>query len=157
MNAKLLFPATLALALASTVAYADGGKPVTRADVIAEYQRAAADGTLQRTDYDFEKAVRVFGPARNRADVIAEAKTAQTSNPLIGPMRNRTYNQYGTELLRPFTNDRAEVRADVYAAMRDGTMRQSELQDPPVRTVRGTFRAAKGPILAGARPVSTSR
>lgn len=51
MNSKLLYAATLAVSLISTLAMADEA-PLTRAQVNAETQQAIANGTLRRTDYD---------------------------------------------------------------------------------------------------------
>ena len=75
MNAKLLYATTLALALASSLAFAAEPAPLMRAQVVADYQQAAKAGTLHRTDYDDELAARP-GPAvtRLRADVIALLK-----------------------------------------------------------------------------------
>src|ERR1700704_5837425 len=51
MNSKLLFAATIAVSLASTLALADEA-PLTRAQVQADLNQAIATRTLQRTDYD---------------------------------------------------------------------------------------------------------
>ena len=63
MNAKLLYAATIALALASSFAFADEARPLTRADVVSQFNQAAANGTLRKNDYDFD-ACRL----RRRAD-----------------------------------------------------------------------------------------
>jgi len=49
MNSKLLFVATLTLAFASSLAFAQESKSLTRADVVAAYQHAVADGSLKKT------------------------------------------------------------------------------------------------------------
>ena len=71
MNAKLLFAATLTLAVASSFAQAAGNTlPPTRADVKAEVQRAIADGTLPASDDAGDRqivATHVKAPAANRA------------------------------------------------------------------------------------------
>ena len=59
MNSKLLYAATLAVALASTLAVADDGRsgPLTREQVLNNLHAAQADGNLQRTDYDYDRHV----------------------------------------------------------------------------------------------------
>ncbi|HZW72444.1 MAG TPA: hypothetical protein VFF43_02800, partial [Caldimonas sp.] len=68
---------------------------------------------------------------------------------LLGPLKSRTYNPYGTELSRPSTIDRARVRSDVLTAMREGTLRHTEDQDLPLRGVRRTA-DVNAPIVARA-------
>ena len=156
MNAKLLFTATLALAFAfaGSLALADESKSLSRADVVAAYQRAVADGTLKKTDYDFDKPD-FRGPVRSRDAVIAELSTPAPSV-LLGPLKSRTYNPYGSELSRPSTTDRARVRSDVLSAMRDGTLRHTEDQDLPLRGVRRPV-DANAPIVAGGPATSANR
>src|ERR1700712_1333256 len=97
MNPKILFAGTLALALVSSLAFAQEAKPVSRADVIAEYSRAAAEGSLHRTDYDDVARASAAASTRSRADVVAQIAAARGANTLVGPMRNRSYNAYGSE------------------------------------------------------------
>ncbi|HKX43578.1 MAG TPA: DUF4148 domain-containing protein [Burkholderiaceae bacterium] len=129
MNAKLLFVATVAVSLASTLAMADEA-PLTRAQVIADLNQAAANGTLQRTDYDFDKVATTVS-TKSREQVVAELAAAKRPNPLLVSQsdRSRTYNQFGTELLRPSTLARAEVKAEVVQAQRDGTLPRSDYED----------------------------
>ena len=54
MNAKILYAATLALAVASSLAMAQESRPLTRAEVNKAWAEAAADGTLRKNDYDFD-------------------------------------------------------------------------------------------------------
>jgi hypothetical protein len=54
MNAKILYAATVALALASSLAAAQEGQPLTRAEVNKAWAQAAADGTLRKNDYDYD-------------------------------------------------------------------------------------------------------
>jgi hypothetical protein len=157
MNAKLLFTVTLSLAVASSFALAEDGKPVSRADVVADYQREAAAGTLRKNDYDFDKRDIVAGSVRSRDDVVAEMTAARTGNTLLGPMRNRNYNPYGNELMRPSRVERAQVRADVLAAMRDGTLRRTDYDDLPIRGVRPRANPLEAPILAGGRAAAPVR
>ena len=71
MNAKLLFAATLTLAVASSFAQAaDNTPPLTCADVAAEVQRAIADGTLPASDDAGGRQIvttHAKAPAANRA------------------------------------------------------------------------------------------
>ena len=150
MNAKLLFTATLTLALASTLALAGEPGTLTRAEVVADYQNAAAAGMLRKNDYDFDKYDVVGAPERSRAEVVAEMATARAANTIIGPLRNRSYNPFGGETLRVSTVDRASVRADVLAAIHDGTLRRSDYDDLPIRAVRRTVSPVERPILARA-------
>ena len=73
MNAKLLFIATVALAVASSFAQAtDNTTPLTRAEVKAGVQRALADGTLPVSDHagdDHAVHAHAKEPAANRATV----------------------------------------------------------------------------------------
>jgi hypothetical protein len=150
MNAKLLFSGTLALALASTFALADEAKPLSRADVIADYQNASANGTLRKNDYDYDAHDLAPLSSRTRDEVIAELAAARAGNTLVGPLRNRSYNQFGTELLRTSTLARAQVKADVVTAMRDGTLRRSDYDDVPVTVARRVRQNRTGEaVIAG--------
>jgi uncharacterized membrane protein len=152
MNARILFTATLAVALASSLAQAGEARPLSRADVVADYQKAKADGTLQVHDYDIDFAARDAGvqSSRTRQDVVAEMARARPDPLLVGfTAKSRTYNPYGSELLRMKTVPRAEVKAQVLTAMRDGTLRHSDYDDVPVRAIRRRVDPAAAPILAG--------
>ncbi|HEY9066623.1 MAG TPA: DUF4148 domain-containing protein [Burkholderiaceae bacterium] len=78
MNAKLLFIATVAVSLASTLAMADEA-PLTRTQVIAELNQAAANGTLPRPDYDDDRA-QVARRVESHAakSVVAQQRDAAT-------------------------------------------------------------------------------
>ena len=54
MNAKFLYATTVALALASSLAFAQESRPLTRAEVNKAWAEAAADGTLRKNDYDYD-------------------------------------------------------------------------------------------------------
>ncbi len=54
MNAKILYAATVALALASSLAVAQESQPLTRAEVNKAWAQAKADGTLRKNDYDYD-------------------------------------------------------------------------------------------------------
>ena len=123
MNAKLLVATTMGLALASSLALADEAPSATRAAVIADYQQAARAGRLHRNDYDDELASRPAPQSQvERTQVLAKLK-APTDPRLVGPLRSRTYNQYGTELMHDPIHTRAEVRADVLEARAEHTLR----------------------------------
>ncbi len=128
MNSKLLFAATIAVSLVSTLALADEA-PVTRAQVQADLNQAIATHTLQRTDYDTPNYVSAT-PDRTRADVLAdmaEAKTARKA--LIGPNANRTFNPAGTQILARSTLSRGEVKAEVQEAAANGTLQRTDYDD----------------------------
>ena len=130
MNSKLLYAATIAVSLISSIAMADEA-PVTRAQVNADLQQAIANGTLKRTDYD----VGSYRPQTARSNVtreqvaieLAQAKTARKA--LIGPDANRTYNQFGTQILETSTLARSEVKNEVLQAAANGTLQRTDYDD----------------------------
>jgi hypothetical protein len=148
MNAKILYAATVALALASSLAVAQEASPLTRAEVNKAWAQAAADGTLRKNDYDYDANDFKSPSSRSRAEVIAEMKIPRDPA-LIGPLRNRTYNPGGMETLRVSTLSRDQVRADVLAAVRDGTLRHTDYDDEIVRVARRAPARTPGPVLAG--------
>ena len=102
MNAKILYAATVALALASSLAVAQESRPLTRAEVNKAWAEAAADGTLRKNDYDYDANDFKARSTRTRAEVIAELRVPRDPA-LIGPLANRTYNPAGMETLRVST------------------------------------------------------
>ena len=133
MNAKHILAATMGLALASSLSLAEEA-PVTRAAVIADYQQAARAGQLHRNDYADELASR---PPQGSSQVAREQVVAQLKSPtdarLVGPLRNRTYNPFGTELMQDPIYTRAEVKADVLQARSEHALRPAgEAGDLPV-------------------------
>jgi len=130
MNSKFLYAATVAVSLISTVAMADEA-PVTRAQVNAETQQAIANGTLRRTDYDVgsyrPQAVTSNVTREQVAVELAQAKTARKA--LIGPDANRTYNQFGTQILETSTLARSEVKNEVLQAQAAGTLQRTDYDD----------------------------
>jgi hypothetical protein len=123
MNAKFLFATTMGLAFASSLALADEAPTTTRAAVIADYQQAARAGQLHHNEYADELASRPApGSQVTRAQVLAALKTASDPR-LVGPLRSRTYNQFGTELMRGPIYSRADVKADVLEARAEHTLR----------------------------------
>ena len=136
MNAKLLISTSMGLALASSLALAEEA-PITRAAVITDYQQAARAGQLHRNDYADELASRPpQGSHVMRERVVAELKSP-TDPRLVGPLRNRTYNQFGTELMDNPIYTRAEVKADVLQARSEHALRPAgESDDLPVAATR---------------------
>ncbi len=154
MNSKLLYAATVALALASGLAMADEGRPMTREQVANAWNQAAVDGTLRHNDYDYDKYDARILSSRTRDEVVAEMLSSRPNPALVGPLRNRTYNPAGMETLRVSTLPRAEVKSEVVAAVRDGTLRHSDYDDLPVRSAHRATRNA-APVLAGTGRLST--
>lgn len=151
MNAKFLYAATTLLALASSLAFAgEADRPLTRAEVNKAWSQAAADGTLRKNDYDYDANDSKAASTRSRAEVLAELR-APRDPALIGPLRNRTYNPGGMETLRVSTLPRAQVKADVITAAREGTLRRTDYDDElAARAARRSPARAPAPVVAGA-------
>ena len=153
MNAKLLFAATVAVSalatFASTTVLADEIQaPLTRAQVTAQFEQARADGTLQKTDYDFNGASRAQGAALSRADVVATLAAKPSPLLVSNSARSRSYNPFGTELLQASTVTRAAIKAETREAIANGTLPRSDYEyDQNVVARRANDKAAK-PILA---------
>ena len=130
MNSKFLYVATVAVSLISSLAMADEA-PVSRAQVSAELQQAIANGTLQRSDYDsgsYRPQALVSTKTREQVGVeLAQAKAARKA--LIGPDANRTYNQFGTQILETSTLARSEVKNEVLQAAATGTLQRTDYDD----------------------------
>lgn len=149
MNSRLLYAATLALAVASTLAVAGENPTLTRDQVANDWNQAVADGTVRKSDYDYDKYDTRVLSTRSRDEVLADMRASRPDKALTGPLRNRTYNPAGMETLRVSTMRRAEVKAQVVAAMRDGTLRRGDYDDVPVRAARRATERSASPILAG--------
>ena len=153
MNAKLLYVATTVLALASSLAFAGENdvQPLTRAEVKKAWSQAAVDGTLRKNDYDYDALDFKGTSTKTRAEVLAEMR-APRDPALIGPLRSRSYNPGGMETLRVSTLPRAEVKAGVIAAIREGTLRHTDYDDEIVvaRAARRTPARTPAPVVAGA-------
>ena len=154
MNAKILYAATIALAVASSLAVAEEVQPLTRAEVNKAWAQAAADGTLRKNDYDYDANDFKGSSTRSRAEVIAELR-APRDPALIGPLANRSYNPGGTETLRVSTLPRAQVKAEVIAARRDGTLRRTDYDDEVLYAVRRAPVRTPAPVVAGATGVGS--
>jgi hypothetical protein len=130
MNAKLLFAATVAISLASTLAMAADQSPLTREQVVSELNQAAADGTLQKTDYDYARGDGAAVSSKTREQVASELAASKQPNPLIVSLsdKSRNYNPFGTELKRPSVVDRAQVKAEVVQALRDGSLPRTDYE-----------------------------
>ena len=140
MNTKLLYATTVGLALASSCALADEA-PLSRAGVIAEYQQAARSGKLHRTDWDDELASRPVAGSSVARDQVVAALKAPADPRLVGPLRNKTYNGYGTEILRAPAVSRAEVKSQVLEARADGTLRPAGEAESPLVTAHAPSKA----------------
>ena len=150
MNAKLLFAATVAVSLVSTYAMAD---PLTREQVNAQYAAAAANGTLQRTDYDFDRADRTQHATKTREQVAAEYAAAKQANPLLVSEsdRNDKYNPFGAELRQQSTLARADVKASVVAAVRDGSLPRTDYEYDTALVSRRLHEHVASPVFASTR------
>src|SRR4051812_33885984 len=147
MNAKILYAATIALAVASSFPVAAEDQPLPRAEVTKAWSQAAADGTLRKNDYDYDANDSKASSSRSRDDVIAEMRVPRDPA-LIGPLRSRSYNPGGMETLRVSTLPRAQVKADVIAAIREGTLRHTDYDDEAVLTARRAPARSTAPVLA---------
>ena len=154
MKAKILYAATVALALASSLAVAQENRPLTRAEVNKAWAEAAADGTLRKNDYDYDAHDFKATSTRSRAEVIAELRVPRNPS-LIGPLANRTYNPGGMETLRVSTLPRAQVKAEVVAAVRDGTLRRTDYDDEGLYAARRVPVRTPAPVVAGATGVGS--
>ncbi|HEY8707775.1 MAG TPA: DUF4148 domain-containing protein [Burkholderiaceae bacterium] len=149
MNSKLLFAATVAVSLLSTLALADqaNAATLTRAEVQAELAQAIANGALQRTDYDHEDRAPAAVSTTSRAQVAAQLAAAQASRKnLIGPDANRTYNPYGTAILQTSDLTRAQVKAEVLQAAADGTLQRTDYDDAALVARRAHAQAASARV-----------
>jgi len=153
MNSKLLFAATVAISLISTVAMADEGQ-LTRAQVKADLEQAIATHSLQRTDYDATNVVAVASSDRTRADVVADLGASKAARKaLIGPNANRTYNPFGTEILAHSTLARAEVKAEVRQAAAAGTLQRTDYDDASLVARRVTQHTATSTLAQRVKAV----
>jgi len=145
MNSKLLFAATVAISVLSSVAMADpaaAAGPVTRAQVESELNQAIADKTLRRTDYDADR-LDTATSTRTRADVVADLAASKAARKvLLGSDANRNYNPFGTEIFNRSTLTRAEVKNDVLQAAAAGTLRRTDYDDDAVLARRANQHAA---------------
>lgn len=147
MNSKLLFAATVAISVLSSVAMADeGAAPVSRAQVNDELARAVATHTLQRSDYaasDYGVSSAAPVSSVTRAQTLAELADAKAARKvLVGPDANRTYNSYGTEIYKRSALTRAEVKSDVLQAAANGTLQRSDYDDQALVARRAQQHAA---------------
>ena len=142
MNSKLLFAATIAVSLVSTLALADEGQ-LTRAQVNADLQQAIATHTLRRTDYDSTPVNAVITSDRTRADVAADLASAKAARKaLIGPNANRTYNPDGVAVLARSTLSRDVVKNEVLQAAAAGTLQRTDYDDAALLARRANQHAA---------------
>ena len=145
INSKLLYAATVAVSLLSTLAMADEA-PVTRTQVNAEVRQAMASGTLRRNDYD-EPIVATAVSTKTRAEVgteMAEAKAARKV--LKGPWANRTFNPSGVDIFKTSTLTRAEVKSDVVQAAANGTLQRTDYDDAALVARRAAAHTASSTL-----------
>jgi len=118
MKANLLV-ATVGLALAASSTLASEA-PASRAAVKAEYQQALHAGKLHCNDWYDEMASRpARGTDETRSDVVAQARSyGALRKQLKGPLRDRSYNPYQTEILswRSDVHTRGEMKESVLKA-----------------------------------------
>ncbi len=141
MNAKLLFAATVALAITSSLSSfaqaADATAPLSRADVKAEVQRAIASGSLPVTEYSLSFGARdaALSSTTTRSQVLADLQAAQRTAGYRAVLAS-DYNVYPTEQNRATSVTRAQVKAEVAQAMADGTLPVSDYagDDQIIRT-----------------------
>lgn len=153
MNAKLLFAATVAVSalatFASTTVLADEiNAPLNRAQVTAQLEQARANGTLQKTDYDFGVAGRSQNPSLSRSEVLATL--AAKPSPLLAnsSARNRSYNPFGTELIQASTVTRAAVKTETREAVANGTLPRTDYEYDQSQVARRAVDKNANSILA---------
>ncbi len=128
MNAKLLFAATLGLALVSPWVLA-GETSATGTAATAD----AGAARFHHTDYDDELASRPAPGSLMRRQDVLQTLNAPADRRLVGPLRSRTYNPYGTETMRDPVYSRADVKSEVLEARAEHTLRPAgEAGDPYV-------------------------
>lgn len=153
MNAKFLFAATVAVSalatFASTTVLADEiNAPLTRAQVNAEFEQARANGTLERTEYDFNNADRGSRSVRSRADVVAELATARTKPMRVDPNSSLDANPFGADWYAASTLTRAQVKAETREAIALGTIPRNDYEYSQNGVVRPVTRTDANSILA---------
>ena len=153
MNAKFLFAATVAVsALAtfasSTVLADEINAPLSRAQVTAQLEQARANGTLQKTDYDFGVAGRSQSPALSRNDVVATLAAKPSALLANSSARSRSYNPFGAELLQASTVTRAAVKSETLEAVANGTLPRTDYEYDQNQIARPAVDKNAKPILA---------
>ncbi len=153
MNAKLLFAATVAVSAFATFAStavlaAEINAPLSRAQITSQLEQARANGTLQKTDYDFGGASRSESLALSRSEVVATLAAKPSALLANSSARSRNYNPFGAELLQASAVTRAAVKSETLEAVANGTLPRSDYEyDQNVVARRVNDKAAK-PILA---------
>ena len=125
MNTRTLIAASLLALAAAPAAFAQSAaspEPVTRAGVVAELQRARAAGELEPGVAYGYSGMQTPESALSRAAVVAELARARNA----GELRYVNTPESGypwAAAQTASTKTRAEVRAEVQAAARAGTLR----------------------------------
>jgi len=153
MNAKLLFAATVAVsALAtfasSTVLADEINAPLTRAQVSAELDQARANGTLQRTEYDFNNADRTARSVRSRASVVAELGATRTNAVRVDHNSSLDANPFGADWYAASTVTRAQVKAETREAIALGTIPRNDYEYGQNIAARRVTHTDDKPILS---------
>ncbi|MDP3824186.1 MAG: DUF4148 domain-containing protein [Burkholderiales bacterium] len=152
MNAKFLFAATVAVSalatFASTTVLADEiNAPLTRAQVNAELDQARADGTLLRTEYDFNRADQSVRSVRTRADVVAEFAAARAQPVTVDHNSSLDANPFGADVYAASTRTRAEVKAETLEAIALGTIPRNDYEyNQNIATRPATVNEAKATL-----------
>ncbi|XAH22279.1 DUF4148 domain-containing protein [Xylophilus sp. GW821-FHT01B05] len=124
MNSRTLVAASLlALAVGQSAFAQDAvaAAPVTRASVVAELQRARAAGELEVGEAYGVPAAQASRSALTRAEVVAQIAPARAAGEL-DPVRQYAYGYPTSPAAQPSDKTRAEVKAEVLAAVRAGTL-----------------------------------
>jgi hypothetical protein len=131
MNAKLLYAATVGLALISPLAVADDTAAAAN-PVSIDSQKAVGAATLHHSDYDDELAARPTPGSQMKRDAVVAALKTPADRRLVGPLRSKTYNAYGTEIMRGPAYSRAEIKSEVLEARAQHALRPAgEAVDQP--------------------------
>lgn len=157
MNSKLLYAATVAMALISTLAMAGqaaaSNAPLTGAEVKADVLKAAVNGTLQRTEHGPATPDTRFVSTLSRAEVYTELAAAKASRKgLIGPERSETYKPFGPEIGFASTPTRAEVKADVVQAAVHGTLRHTDCDESVMVGARANANVTPSKLAKRVKP-----
>ena len=153
MNAKLLFAATVAVSalatfVSTTVLADEDNAPLSRAQVVAQLEQARADGTLQKTDYDFNNADRAARSVRSRSDVVAELAAATKNPARVDHNSSLDANPFGADWYAASTLTRAQVKAETREAIANGTLPRTDYEYDQGLVARRAMDKTAKPILA---------
>ena len=88
--------------------------------------------------------------SKTREQVASELAAARQPNPLIVSQsdKSRNYNPFGTELKRPSVVARAQVKAEVVQALRDGSLPRTDYEYDQAVVARRISNHAAAPTFA---------